>query len=183
MLFGIQKNNIDFEILDTGNSKTLVFLDSSEYYKEPETPLLEITLPGFTKYFLANINARKINTFNSNTIGMTETFNSHELVDLPDGVWTFVYKICPYDEVFIQKYYLRTVCLDNKISEIFEYIRLSDCDVERDSKLKQDIVDMLLAIESGKANACKDNVKKATELYQIANSIATKLLNKLSESC
>lgn len=183
MSLGLKKHNLDFEILDTGNPKTLVFVDSSEYYQEPERPLLEVTLPGYSKYFLLNVVARKVNTFNSNTIGLTETLNSHNLVALPDGVWTLKFKVCPYDKVYIQKYHLRTVILEDSLSKIYEYLDFEGCDVERDFKIKQTIVDIILAIESGKANAKKNNVKIASELYSIANELTTDLLNKLSGKC
>lgn len=184
MSLGIRKHTLSFEILNTGNPKTLVFLDSSDYYEEPERPLLEITLPGYNKYFLVNVVARKVNTFNSNTIGMTETLSSHNLVNLPDGVWTLKFKVCPYDKVYIQKYHLRTVTLEEQIANIFEYMDLSDCDVEDTKKYQNTLVDIFVLLEAAKANAEKRGaVKKATEQYQKANSLVTDLLNKLSGTC
>ncbi len=183
MSLGVKHHLLDFEILETKNPRTLVFLDSSQYYKEPESPLLEVTLPGYTKYFLLNVSARKINTFNSNTIGLTETLNTFDLADLPDGVWKLKFKVCPYEEVYIQKYHLRTVDLENRLAKIYEYLDLSDCDIERDIKLKNNIIDIILAIESGKSNAALGNVKKASTLYQKASSLVNKTLNKLTQTC
>lgn len=183
MSFGIRKHNLDFEILDTGNPKTLVFLDSSDYYTEPERPLIEVTLPGHSRYFLLNAAAKKVNTYNSNTIGLTEILNSFELVNLPDGVWKFKFKVCPYDKVYIQKHHLRTVELEERLGKVYEYLTLSDCDVERDVKLNNTLIDVLLAIESGKANAKKGNTKKASDLYQFASTSVNSLLNNLSGTC
>ena len=119
MPLGIHQQNLDFEILDTGNTKTLVFLDSSEYYKEPERPLAEITLPGQTKYTLVNIVARQVNTFNSNTLNLTQVTGESCLTELPDGVYTVKFKICPYKYIFKIKYFLRTNQLTNKLKLIF----------------------------------------------------------------
>lgn len=183
MSFGIRKHLLDFEILDTGNPFTLVFLDSSQYYTSPERPLLEITLPGHNKYFLVNVVPEKINTFNSNTIGLTELLSSFDLVTLPDGVWRFKFKVCPYDKVYIQKYHLRTVELESRLAKIYEVLDFSDCDVERDTKLNNSLIDIHLAIESGKVNASIGNVSKASDLYQMASELVNKLLNKLTGVC
>jgi hypothetical protein len=183
MSLGIRKHNLNFDILDTGNPRTLIFLDSSEYFEEPDRPLLEVTLPGYTKYFLLNVAARKVNTFNSNTIGLTETLNSHNLVNLPDGLWTLKFKVCPYDKVYVQKYHLRTVTLENNIQKIFDFVELSDCDIEKDEKYQSAIIDIFILLESAKGHALKGNVKKASDQYQKLNTLVTDLLNKLSGSC
>lgn len=183
MSLGIKKHILDFEILNTGNSKTLVFLDSSEYNGNPEKPLLEVTLPGHNKYFLLNVVARKLNTFNSNTIGLTETLNSHDIVNLPDGVWRLKFKVCPYDKVYIQKYHLRTVTLEENIQKFFDWLDISDCDIAETEKYKNDIVDIFILKEAAKANAIKGRIKKASDQYQKANDLITNLLKKLSKSC
>lgn len=183
MRLGLKRHTLDFDILDTGNPKTLVFLDLSSYYTEPDSPILQVTLPGHTKYNVVNIAARKINTFNSNTLGKTDSYNIRDIVALPDGVWTLTFRVCPYDEVYVQKYHLRTTILEQNLEKIFEHFKLLDCDVERDAQMRNDIVDILLAIESGKANAKKGNAKKASQLYQKADSLVTKILDNLSETC
>lgn len=183
MSLGIRKHILDFEILDTGNPYTVVFMDSSQYYTEPERPLLEVTLPGYSKYFLLNVAARQVNTFNSNTIGLTEIFNSFNLVSLPDGVWTFKFKVCPYDKVYIQKYHLRTVDLENKLCKIYDQISMSDCDVARDEKLNNTLVEIFLATAAGKAHAKEGNARRASELYQLANESVNRLLNNLTGVC
>lgn len=183
MNLGFTRDELSFFILDTDNPKTFVFVDTSSYQKEPERPLMEITPPGYNKYFLVNIVARKVNTLNSNTIGISDILEGRCLVDLADGVWTFKYKICPYDEVFIVKYNLRTVKLERSLAELYKELDFSDCDVSEDESLKKDIIDAQLAIASGKANAERGDVKKATTLYKLANTIITNRLNKLSNSC
>src|SRR3954463_4543906 len=94
---GLQFNTIDFEILDIDNLKNIVFVDLSKYYQAPEGPLLEILLPGSMQYLMAQIQPNKINILDSNTIGLSNIFETNCAVDLPDGVYTFKYKICPYD--------------------------------------------------------------------------------------
>ena len=167
---------MDFEIIPTGNPKTLVFIDSSNYYTEPERPLLEVTLPGYPEYFLTNVIARQVNTFNSNTIGLTELLNDNCLVDLPDGIYTFRYKICPYNVIYKDKRYFRTTLIEQKLSDLYERLDTSDC-VDKDKINPSDLVEIHALIEGAKAVAAK-NEKKANSFYQLAD----KLISKLSDS-
>lgn len=183
MSLGINKNDLSFLILDTDNPKTLVFIDTSYYYKNPDRPLLEITPPGFSKYFLVNIVARQVNTLNSTNIGMTDFLESLCLSDLADGIWTFKYKICPYDQVFTIQYHLRTVRLEQTLCQIFNSLDFSDCDIQEDEFIKKNVTDIMLAIASGKANARAGNIREAHALYNIANDLAVSILNKLSKIC
>lgn len=179
----IKRHYLDFEILPVNNPRTLVFLDSSTYMEQPERPLLEITLPGYNKYFLANIVAQQVNTLNSNTIGLTETLSNTDLADLPDGVWTFKYKICPYDKVYKQKYHLRTVTLETNLGKIYDHFELADCIDQLDDKIKKEVVDIILLIETGRIAAEKGQVKRANDAYTKANTKITNLLEKLDCNC
>lgn len=178
---GLKKHTLDFEIIPTGNSKTLVFIDSSDYYTEPEKPLLEITLPGYKKFFLVNIVARKVNTFNSNTIGLTEIFNNNDLVDLPDGVYNFKFKVCPYEASFISKKVFRTTLIDLKIANIYEQLDATDCDVKNNSLLIPQITEVVALIEGAKAIVNK-NEKKAVLFYQLADKLIDRISCKLDKS-
>jgi hypothetical protein len=179
---GLKKNILDFEIIPTGNSKTLVFIDSSDYISEPERPLLEITLPGYSKYFLVNVIARRVNTFNSNTIGLTDLINDGCLVDLPDGVYQFRYKICPYTSAFIDKVYFRTTLIEQKLSELYDKLDSSCCDKKSDKELNQTIIEIHSLIEGSKSVVCK-NVKKANSFYQLASKLLDRILCNIDKNC
>lgn len=179
---GLKRQILDFEIIPTGNLKTLVFIDSSEYFSEPERPLLEVTLPGYSKYFLLNIAARKVNTFNSNTIGLTELLNDSELIDLPDGAYSFRFKICPYDKAYIDKKFFRTTYIETKLADLFEKIEGEDCSKKEDRELQGYITEILVLLEGAKA-VVNNNEKKANKFYQIADSLINKLLNDICKTC
>lgn len=178
MSLGLKSNKIDFEILPTSNPKTLVFLDASEYMEQPDRPLLEVTLPGHIKYMLVNVAAGKVNTFNSNTIGLSERFDTNCLVELPDGVYTLKFKICPYDQVFIQKYHLRTVILKRDLNKL---LRSIEC--EPSESLSKDIVDVMLIIATAEANAEAGHAKKSSDQYQHAAAMISRLLDKVLNNC
>lgn len=173
---GLRQHILDFEIIPTGNPETLVFIDSSDYYAEPERPLLEITLPGYKKYFLVNVVARRVNTFNSNTIGFSEVLNEGCLVDLPDGIYSFRYKICPYDKIFKDKKFFRTTLIRKRLADLYERLDAADCD-HKDKINPSDLVEINALIEGAEAVVSK-NEKKANSFYQLAD----KLISKLSDS-
>lgn len=183
MAFGLNKHTISFEILDNGDPNILLFLDTSDYYRQPESPLLEIVPPGYDKYFLVNIAFSKINVLNSGTIGFSDILEGGCLTELPDGIWSFKFKVCPYDEVYVSGYRLRTVLLEHKLADIYRALDFSDCDVADDEKIKKNVIDIILAIESGKANAKSGSVREASDLYKIACNLVNKTLRQIKEDC
>lgn len=174
---GFRQHILDFEIIPTGNPKTLVFLDSSDYFREPERPLLEITLPGYSKYFLVNIVARKLNTFNSNTIGFTELLNQDCLVDLPDGIYTFKYKICPYDETYIIKKVFRTTLIEQELDDLYLQIENPENITPDERVFEYKLVEIHSGIAGAKAAAKKGDDRKANSFYNVAQ----KLIDELKE--
>lgn len=178
----IHRHELDFEIFPNSNPLTVIFVDTSDYMEQPERPLLEVILPGYTKYFLVNIVANKVNTLNSNTIGLTETLSNTNLAALPDGVWTFKYKICPYDKVYVRKCHLRTTALDCSIAKIYDKFEDVDCHT-LDDKTRKELIDIHLLVEMGRAAAVKCDTKKAGEAYKKAHAKVTTLLCKLDDCC
>lgn len=184
MSLGLRKNTLDFEILPNSNPKTMIFVDASDYLDEhPERPLLEITPPGYAKYFLVNIVARKVNILNASNIGLNVTLKTSHLTDLIDGVYTLKYKVCPYDKAFCYKYHLRTTILECNIRKIYNFLDDAECDIKGDSKLRQEIVDIMLLIATGKAQAEEGKPSKASESYQKASKKANQLIDKLEGRC
>jgi len=179
---GLRRHILDFEIISTGNPKTLVFLDSSDYMSEPERPLLEVILPGYNKYFLLNITARNVNTFNSNTIGLTELLNQDCLVDLPDGAYQFRYKICPYTQAFIDKAHFRTTLIENRLGQLYDKIEASTCSKKADKEIQQTIVEVHSLIEGAKL-IVNINMQKASNFYHLATKLLDKLFHKLDKDC
>jgi hypothetical protein len=179
---GLKRHIIDFEIIPTGNPNTLVFIDSSDYFTDPEKPLLEVTLPGYSEYFLVNVAARKVNTFNSNTIGLTSALNGDKIVQLPDGIYSFRYKICPYEVAFKDKKHFRTTLLEEKIAKLYEKIEDSDCSTKEDRQLEYELVEIHCLLEGAKLVVNK-NEKKAYSFYQTASKLVDKLINKLCKNC
>lgn len=178
---GLRKHILDFEIVPTGNPKTLVFVDASEYRDVPERPLLEVILPGYNKYFLVNIVANRVNTLNSNIIGLTSLLNGDELVNLPDGAYNLRYKICPYTTTYIDKVHFRTTLIEQQLGDLYEKIDTSEC-CNKNSELFAEIAEVYSLIEGAKIIACRDD-EKAHGFYQLASKLIDKISKKLDKSC
>lgn len=179
----IQQNHLDFEILDNDNSKLIIFIDGSTYLDtNPEKPILEVTLPGFNQYYIVNIIHNEVNVLNANTLGITKTFTNEYncLGDLPDGVWEFVYRVCPYDLVFLKKCVLRTALLNQKLNNLYRLLENTDCSLKEDRQLKNKLIDIEFFIKTAKAYADICNKQKASNFYQIADKFTNDLLKKLT---
>lgn len=181
-MIGYRENIIDFEVFPTGNPKTLVFVDSSTYISSPDAPRLNILMPGYDKFFTANVNANQVNTFNSNTIGYTSTLNFDGLLDLPDGVYVLKYEVCPYTTNFAIKYICRTTLLEEQLSHIYEYIEASACTTKHDKEILGDISEIHMLIEGCHYIVERDQ-KKATEFYALAERMTRQVLKRLEKCC
>lgn len=181
-MLGVHENNLDFEILETGNEKTLIFVDSSSYMEEPDRPLLEVTLPGYDKYLLVNYTAREVNVFNSGTLGLNQALSSVGLALLPDGVWNIKQKICPYKYVYKVKKHMRVTHLLNKLAQVYNKIDLSECQSKDDKELQADLVHIHALIEGAKLIVNLDS-RKAYDNYQLANKLIDKILDKFCKNC
>ena len=180
----IRKNILSHEILETGNEKTLVFIDSSEYMSqnEPEGPMLEVTLPGYDRYLLVNYDARKVNTFNSSTIGLNPVLTLEELVPLPDGIYTVKQKVCPYQYVYIVKKTMRVTYLLNKLKVLYNNVDFASLTYDRNKEIQDAFLKINVLIEGAKAGVEKHS-RKAQEYYTLADRLVEKQLNKFCKNC
>lgn len=177
---GLHKHHLDFEIINVGNPKILVFLDCSEYYKQPDNPVLDILVPGISTPYTVNIESGLANTFNSNTIGITSRLECDKPLDLPDGIYKITYKIQPYDGLYVCKYFLRTEILDSIIEKIYADTECTT-DILDNQRLKKEIVDIHILIESAKANAVYSNIDKSQKDYRLALKKAEKLSKTIKD--
>lgn len=183
-MLGIHRNYLDFEILQTDNLKTLVFLDCSSYINPPEKPLIEVYLPGFDRYLLAGIVANQVNTLNSNTLGLNDSLSIGPLQDLPDGIWTIRYKICPYEYNFVDKTIMRTTYLTQKLKMLYNEIALDSCDCPTEAdKYVQNTLNRINLLIRGSELAASHDIKKAQRCYHTSNELIDELSKKFCQNC
>lgn len=176
---GLLKHHIDFEIVNVGNTKIIVFLDCSEYFKCPDTPILDVLVPGYSVPFTVNIRYSEANTFNSNTLGLTSKFNGDEPSILPDGIYKYTYKIQPYDGLYKVKYFLRTEVLDDMLEKVYCSVNCTT-ELADNPNLKREFVEIHVLLESAKANTKYGHIDKGQKDYRLALKKVEKLSNNIN---
>jgi hypothetical protein len=174
---GIKTHIINFTIIPTSDDKSIVFADNSDYYKIPESPILEIVLPGFNKVFTVNIDPSKINVLNSNLIGLTSVLKTENLVSLQDGIYTLTYKICPYQYFNVTKYFLKTDQIEKDLAKIFNKVKCDSSIVEH-FEFKKQVMDIMVLLESAKACVNNGFLDRGTKDFKLAQNKVKKLINK-----
>lgn len=159
---------IDFSILDDNNPDTLIILDKSTYLDTPEKPLLDITLPGYTGFIEVPYKPSTISLYNSDSLTLTEPCEDGSLSALPDGVYQITMKICPYDEFYATKCYLKTSSFNAAYEELLITFTDSTETCYDHKLLREEIIDIDILIQSAKAEANLSNIEKASEKYRTA---------------
>jgi hypothetical protein len=176
----IQSYKIDFVVLDTNDPKKLILIDQSKYLDAPEKPKLFITPPGFVGHLEIPYKPNTLIILDSDSIGLTEACDYDDiLVNLPDGVYQITMGICPYNELFSKKAYLKTTQLEADYNELLLNTDVSSPCIE-DKKLKEQIIELDILIQSAKAEVIRGNIEKATNKYKVAANKISSLNKKLN---
>ena len=165
----VGKLNLDITVEECSSCKNLVIRDDSHYLDTPENPTVTISLPGYSTAKVLSFDYSKINIYNSYTLGLSSSAQTTDLIDLPDGVYTITYAICPYDELNVKVYHLRA-CLawcrfDKAVKALFD----SCYNVDQNLSKKLQHIEWLLKGASVFAGDCE--VQKAVDMYRLATDL------------
>lgn len=177
-LIDIESYIIDFVFLEGNSRKTIDILDKSNYLDDPEKPLIAVTLPGFTGHVEVPYITGGIISLNSDNLGITSSCEYADYADLPDGVYQVTMKVCPYDELFNKKCYLRSTQLELMYQELL--LNVGSCDCIDEKKTTNELIEIDILIQSAKAETSICNVQAATTKYQIAMNKVMNLTKKLN---
>lgn len=172
---------LDFTIMDTHSTLTIGIADTSFYPDNfsVANPTFEITPPAFSKATLI-YTVSEVNIFNSNTLDITCVPTVDLLSDLPDGIWIVRQSISPAIDFNIQRTFIRTTKLEQKLGIAFLKTDITQCN--QDMKVEQmkviDEISFYIQASIAAANQC--NNKLAMDLYQLANKM---LDNFLRDRC
>jgi len=163
--------NLDIRVENCTSCNNLVLRDDSYYLETPEHPKIQIQVPGYNTKWTFDFTPETINIFNSYSFGLS---TSTSLAEIPDGLYTLVYMICPYDQLFETVYHIRQCkaqcrwdtflknsfdsCNElspevNKLLNRIEYLMkgaevfAADCETERALELHQKAVELLDRLE------------------------------------
>lgn len=158
--------NLDIVIEDCSSCKNLVVRDDSYYLTTPENPRLQITLPGYSKALTFDFNYSKINIFNSYSLGLSSSMNTDKLIDLPDGLYTLSYMICPYEQLYTTVYHIRQCKAWCEFDKCLQY--LFDSCLDLDSKLTKQLEHVEWLLKGAKSFAEDCDSEKALKLHRKA---------------
>lgn len=178
---------LDFNVIDTHNSKTIGIADSSTY--DPNIAVanatLEITPPGGFNKVALPFQMGSVNTYNSNNVNITSACNFEGLTDLPDGIWLIRYSTKPNLTSFISKVWLRTTAIECRLQGALLKTLLNEdanafVTMEKDRKF---LLDIQLYIDGAISAANRANDKIAMELYNKASKMLDKFTNQKCNNC
>lgn len=176
MLHNTRLSLIEF---DTNDCHTLGIIDSS-YYNPSMTitgQTLQVIVPGYNKPVELSYTQSGVTILNSNNLGVTNVVDEDDYQQLPDGAYTIKITICPYDQFWAEKTFYRTCQLECKYSKAILSLDMNSCTDCFDVSKSENLDTIRRYIQGVKANANDCNIKKATELYNVANSMLDNILN------
>lgn len=178
----IHRSYLNIAPIETGNLFTVTVIDSSSYFTYPESPILSVFLPGYTEPFIVPFRPSLVNSYNSSSLGLGHLLQQQGLSVLADGIWKFRYSVCPHDQLFVDRLYMRTTLLDDKIKQIYNKIDLRACENNDIDYLKNRVLQIQILREGAKS-VVEFNERKAFGDYQAANQLADDILKRNCNSC
>ena len=166
--------NLNFIVEDYLNPKILVLTDLSEYPEVPDRPVYAIGLPGFDTHIEINGVYSKSTYVDSNSLGFTNHVSPCDLTDLPDGIYTICYKVCPHDQLFVTNYFFKTAGLQSRFDVFLASIEL---DYKNNAVFyeNEQILNVQLLLDSAKACARLGKSTEAMKRYELSNKAVTRL--------
>lgn len=166
-------SRLNFGIIDTHDFKTLGIVDTSWYNPDivVETPTIEILPPGYTIAASPFFMIKALNVYNSNGLGITKASCEEELIDLPDGLWKVKYSICPNQELFIERFFLKTDKIQCKYEQAFLNLDLSYPSTEVEQQKRKKLDEIEFYIKGAIAASNKQNAKLSSDLYKKADKM------------
>jgi len=175
-------SQLDIYIEKILNPKLLIVKDASWY--NPDIAVtnakLDLQYPNSLDYVNIPVGKNFTYVINSNTIGLTNVTRTDALSELPDGLWTIKYSICPNDELFVEYTFLRNVKQLIKFHNLYCQIEIEKCNKKNyleDLKTIRSIKDIIDAAQY-MADDC-GKYEKAIELYDYADG----LLSEFTKDC
>lgn len=163
---------LSFAEINTHNTLTLGIADTSFYPDEfvVSNPTYEITPPNYAKATIVYERGQLL-ILNSNTLNITCVADVSQLTDLPDGIWTIRQSISPAIDFNIQRTFIRTMKLEQKLGKAFLRTDITQCGQQMKLEQMKVINEATFYLQAAIAAANTCNNKLAMELYSLAGDI------------
>lgn len=173
-------SQLDIYIDKVLNPQILIVKDASWY--NPDVPVtnayLDIKYPAATdRYTTIRVGREFSYVINSNTLGITSATTSDGLVNLPDGLWTIRYSICPNDELFVEYTFLRNVKQLIKYNNLYCALEISKCSKKHYTEEIKKLREIKDLIDAAEYQADCGKYTQALELYDYAEEQITQFSN------
>jgi|SRR5581483_6202422 len=163
---------LDFVVIDTHNPLTLAVADTSFYPQGFNiiNPTIEVFPPGFQEAVL-NYSPNSITVLNSNSLRITCVPSVDLLTPLPDGIWKVKLSISPPIQWNVERSFLRTEQIQQKLGRAFLKVDLTQCNInaQRENMRVIDEISFYIQAAIAAANQCNDIL--AMNLYRTANTM------------
>jgi hypothetical protein len=175
------KTELDIYIEDLVNPKIIVVKDASYY--NPNLAVtgakLDMQYPNSSNYITIPVGKEFSYIINSNTIGLTDVNHSENLSELPDGIYTIKYSICPNKELYVEYSFLRNTKQVIKFNNLYCSIDIDKCSRRKYSEDLIKLRNIKDLIDSAKYLADCGKYVKSIEIYDYVNE----LLSEFSSDC
>jgi hypothetical protein len=162
----IYTNQLYFTVLEQDTPKFLLLLDLSLYSEElPPTPVYDIIPPGYTNPIRISAKPRAITSVNSGMLFSAFTGDLPNLTDLPDGVYTIIYKVQPYDRFHVKQDYLRTVAVNRGLDAAFISVENS-CRHAWYNRWQSDLLEVSIMLATAKALVRSGNSQHGAMVFR-----------------
>lgn len=160
----LDKINLDFHVLSTGDPKLLAIIDTSVWGAIEDKPaIIEIILPGMVEPRIYNYIKGKTNTFNSSNLLVSPV---GEYQDLVDGIYRITVKGSP-DSFCKHRDFLKTDQARLELATV--YINLGFDNGDKDARAKKELLqDIDLLIRSAEALVSRGHLKKGMDRFKEA---------------
>lgn len=168
---------LDFTVVDTHNPTTIAIADTSFYPTSFNiiNPTIEVTPPGFNTA-IQNYAHNTITTFNSNSLQITCVTDVRLLSILPDGIWNVKLSISPPIQWNVERTFIRTEQIKQKLGEAFLKVDLTQCNINAQRENMRVIDEISFFIEASIAAANQCNNILAMNLYRTADTMVNNFL-------
>jgi len=173
----LHNTKLEFSIIPTGSCGTFSIVDTS-YYSPSQTisnNTLQIISPFNPIPVQLNYYRSGVTIINSASLDITNAWE--DLQDLPDGVYTAKISMCPEDQYFYEKTWMRTCKLECQYDLALLKLDITKCDECFDPKKLEALQRANIYIQGVRANMTACNIKQAQALYKAAIKIIDNINN------
>lgn len=173
----MKKIDIDFQVIDTYDTRYLSVADYSEWGGIENKPaIIEITTPGEVEPVVHFFEKKSINRYNSTYLGLNcpECSQEAQDYDIPDGIYEIVIKGSP-SKYSKRRVFLKTTQTKLKL-DLLIMNNISSCG-QVDKLFVEKLMEIEHLIGAAEANTRYGNEAEANELFERAQKLIDKNLN------